>query len=126
MGTEISMNLRTLPAGKAHDRTLMEGGWLQRPAAGHMTRVSNYGSEAGPHRGENSVLMELNNSEGRESHSSSIPTGEDACLLPYSYDQSTGGQHRKNTFLRRSANTSAKYDKSARRRLELGRLRTVN
>ena len=104
----------------------MERGWLQRPATGHLRSVSNYGNEADPHRPENSVPMELNNSQGRESHSSPIPTGEHACLLPYSYDQSTGGKHRKDTLLRRAASTSAKYDRSVRRRLELERLRTVN
>ena len=58
-----------------------------------MTSVSNYGNEADPHRGENSVLVGFNNSEGHESHCSSIPTGEDACSLPYSYDQSTGEEY---------------------------------
>ena len=62
------MNLRTLPAEEAQDRTLMEGGW---PAAGHMMSVSNYGNEADTHRRESSVPMELNNSEVRESHSPS-------------------------------------------------------
>ena len=67
--------------------------WLQRPAAGHMTGVSNYGNKSDPYRGGNSALVGLNSSEGHESHCSSIPTGEDACLLPYSYDQSTGEEY---------------------------------
>jgi len=119
------------PAGGRGAGSNTDGGrmaWLQWPAAGHMTSVSNYGNGADTHRRESSVPMELNNSEVRESHSPSIPTGEDACLLLYSYlyNQSTGGKHRKNAFLRRAASTSAKYDKSSRRRLELGRLGTVN
>ena len=100
--------------------------WLQRPAPRRAVSVSNHGNEANPHLRKNSVPMEPNNSEGHESHNSSSHTGEDAGLLPYSDYQSTGDKHRKNTFLRRAASTSAKYDKSARRRLEQRQLGTAN
>jgi len=83
-----------------------------------MINVSNHSNKADPHLRENSVPTELNNSAGHEWHDSSSQTGEDACLLPYSDDQSMGDKHKKNTFLRRVTSISAKYDKSARRRLE--------
>ena len=100
--------------------------WLQRPGARQMASVSDHGNKTDSHHRENSVPMEPDNSEGPESHDSSSRAGEDACLLPYSDDQSAGDRHRKNTFLRRAASTGAKYDKSARRRLEQRRLGAVN
>jgi len=100
--------------------------WLQRPGGRQMTSVSGHGNETDPHRRKSSVLMEPNNPEGHESHDSSSHTAGDVCLLPYSDDQSTGDRNRKNTFLRRAASTSAKYDKSVRRRLEQRRLGTVD
>jgi len=100
--------------------------WLQRPGARQMASISDHGNKIDSHRRGNSVLMELNNSQGHESHDSSSHAGEDACLLPYSDDQSTGDRHEKNAFLRRAASTGAKYDKSARQRLEQRRLGAVN
>jgi len=41
-------------------------------------------------------------------------------------DRSTRDKHRKNTFLRQAASTSAKFDNWGRRRLEKRRLRTGN
>jgi len=61
--------------------------------------------------------MELDNTEGHEWYDSSGHTSEDASLLPYSDGQSTRDKHKKNSFLRRAASTTAKYDKSARLRL---------
>lgn len=45
------------------------------------------------HLDQSSVVMELNNAAGHESHNSSSHTGEVACLLPYSGDQSLGDKH---------------------------------
>jgi len=92
--------------------------WLQGPAEKQRASVSNHGDETDPHLRESPVQMEPNNLEGHELRDSSSQTGEDACLLPYSDDQSSGDNHRKNTVLGRAAATSAKYDKSARRGLE--------
>ena len=117
------------PPGRKGARSSPNGArmaWLQRPAAWQTASVSNHGNGADPHLRENSVSMKLNISAGHESHDSSSHTGEDACLLPYSDDQSTGDKHRKNTFLRRVTSISPKYDKTARRRLEQRRLGTMN
>jgi len=76
-----------------------EDGVAARPAGTQRVSVSNYGNEADPHLRENSVLIELNNSEGHECHDSSTHTGKDAYSLPYSDDQSEGDKHRKKTFL---------------------------
>ncbi|PUU73694.1 hypothetical protein B9Z19DRAFT_1134622 [Tuber borchii] len=96
MGTEISKILGT-PV-------------VDKPAPRQTASFSSYGNEADPHLCENSIPMELNSSEGREAHDSS------------SHSDKNG----KNTFLRQVASTNAKYYKLASRRLEQGRLETVN
>ena len=100
--------------------------WLQRLVARQTASVCNHDNGADQHLRENSVQIELKHSEGKEPHDSTSQTGEDACLLPYSDDQCPGDKHRKNTFLRWAASTRAKYDKSARRRLEQRRLGRLN
>ena len=121
-------NARNPPGGQGAGSRPTEArmAWLQRPGARQMASISDHGNKTDSRRRENSVPMESNDSEGHQSHNSSSHAGVDACLLPYSDDQSTGDRHRKNTFLRRAASTGAKYDKSARRRLEQRRLGAEN
>ncbi|RPA90155.1 hypothetical protein L873DRAFT_1795647 [Choiromyces venosus 120613-1] len=101
--------------------------WLQRPAARQMASIPDHGEEtdSSHHRG-NFAPVERNHSEGYESRDSSSHAGEDACLLPYSDGHFAEGKNRKNAFMRRASSTSAKYDKTARQRLEQRRLGTAN
>lgn len=127
IGTEIQILLETPSgqgAGSSSPGTRMT--WLQPPATKQTVSVSTKGDEANPHQCDISVPMELDSSEGHESHYSSSHPRENVYLLLYSDDQSTRDKHRKNTFLRRAVSTSAKYDRRVRRRLEHRRLRTVN
>lgn len=78
--------------------------WLQEPDTEHAVGVTNYDNEAVPYLRDSSVAMELDNSEWHEPRHASSHTGENAYLLPYSNDQSTGDKHRKITFLRRAVN----------------------
>jgi len=98
---------------------------LQGNAERQRASVSNHGNEANPYLGDGSVQMEPNNSEEHELCYSSSQTREDACLLPYSDDQSSEDKHEENTVLGRAKTTSTKYDKSIRRGLEQRRLETV-
>jgi len=102
------------PAERGKHRAPMERRWRQTGS------VSNHGNVADPHLRESSVPMALDNSEGYEWHDSSSHIRENTFLLPYSDDRSTRAKHKKDSFLPRAASASAKYDKSARRRLEQG------
>ncbi|CAZ83056.1 unnamed protein product [Tuber melanosporum] len=100
--------------------------WLQRPTTRQMASIPNHGEAADSYHRENFPSMELNHPEGCESHDPLSRAGEYACLLPYSSDRLANDKHRKNAFLRRASSTGAKYDKTARQRLEQRRSGTVN
>ncbi|KAG0633533.1 hypothetical protein HOY80DRAFT_1104625 [Tuber brumale] len=100
--------------------------WLQRPTARQMASIPNHDEGIDSYHRENFPPMEHNRSEGYESRDSTSRVGEYACLLPYSSDRLADDKHRKNAFLRRASSTGAKYDKTARQRLEQRRLGPVN
>ena len=92
MGTEIFNHARN-PPGEKNTELSPYGArkaWLQRHAARQTTSVSNHGNKSDSHLGESSVPMQLNDSEGKESHYPSSHSGANDCLLPSSDDQSTG------------------------------------
>lgn len=64
--------------------------WLQEPDTEQAVGVSNYDNEAVPYLRDSSVAMELDNSKWHESRYAPSHTGENAYLLRYSNDQSTG------------------------------------
>jgi len=119
IGMEIEMLLRTPSrkgAGVRLPRPRMA--CIQPLAIRQMVSVCKNSEGTAPHLCENSFAMEVNNSGGHQSHDSSSHNKENACLLPSSDDQSPGVENMRNKFLWQAARTSAKYDKSARRRFE--------
>ena len=123
METEIFNHARNPPGGENTELSSYGArmAWLQRPTARQTTSVSNHGNQSDSHLGESSAPMQLNDSEGKESHYPSSHSGASDCLQPYSDDQSTGISIGRIHYCEGVASTRAKYDKSARRRLELKR-----